>query len=113
MITPGIIQIIFWIGVLAIVVIGIAIIATAEDDHGDTDGGVVAMGIMYIIFGPIVWRIYCELAMVFFRMYDALKDILKTLQNSSKPLAGSYCQDCGSPNRPGDRFCNGCGKTLS
>ena len=67
MITPMVIQILFWIGVAASVIGGIVIMS---------QGGVlIVAGFLYLLIGPIVVRIYCELLMIIFCMYDELKAI--------------------------------------
>ena len=65
MITPWVIQILFWLAVAVTVIIGLVIIIA----HGD------ARGILLIIFGPIGARIYAELLIVFFRINDHLREI--------------------------------------
>jgi hypothetical protein len=67
MITPIIIQIVFWIGAAMCVITGLFSI---------TGGGMRAVGgLMTMILGPIVVRIYCELIILLFRIYDTLNDI--------------------------------------
>lgn len=64
MLTPVIIQIVFWVGVV-----------------GSLLGGIMQMsesagrGLAMIIVGPLVVRIYCELLMVVFRMNSTLNEI--------------------------------------
>jgi hypothetical protein len=64
MLTPVIIQILFWIGVVAAVL-----------------GGLVQMrvsavtGLVTMLAGPLIVRIYCELLMVVFRMNATLNEI--------------------------------------
>ena len=70
MLLPLIIQIIFWLGLLAAVVYGIYLM---------TSGAVVG-GLLYILVGTLGWRIYCELMIVFFRINDTLTEIKNTLQ---------------------------------
>jgi hypothetical protein len=65
MITPVFIQIIFWIGVLAIVIAGIVQIG-----NGETAGG-----LLLLLLGPLGARIYAEILIVIFRMNDSLLDI--------------------------------------
>jgi len=65
MITPVIIQVVFWLGVLFCVVYG----------FGQLLGGQGLMGLVYIIAGPIAVRIYCEMLILLFRIHDALQDI--------------------------------------
>jgi hypothetical protein len=70
MITPIIIQIVFWIGVVATVVVGIGIMF-----YGNF--GAFLVGLMYVVIGPLMVRIYCELIILLFRIYDVLNDIKK------------------------------------
>ena len=67
MITPIVIQAIFWIAVVMAVVVGIAAM---------TRGGVAILGgLLIIVIGPLVARIYCEILIVFFRINDHLRAI--------------------------------------
>lgn len=65
MITPILIQVLFWIAVVAAIIVGILIII----DSGD------ARGLLIIIFGPILARIYAEILIVLFRINDHLRHI--------------------------------------
>ena len=77
MITPIIIQIIFWIGVAVSVITGLGTIIAGIGDYG---GGLAVLGgLATIIFGPIVVRIYCELLILYFRMNETLTDISNKL----------------------------------
>ena len=60
MVTPVFIQVIFWILVVVIVIAGIAIIA--EDEP--------VTGLLTIIIGPLIARIYAEILIVIFRIND-------------------------------------------
>jgi hypothetical protein len=79
MITPIIIQIIFWIGVIGVFISGIVTIATAKDtgyyggDHWEA--GQIAGGIFLMILGPLAVRIWCEILILFFRMNETLTEI--------------------------------------
>ncbi len=85
MITPIIIQVLFWIGV--VVVIGAGCIAIAASLAGirapgtgqETSGGAIIGGIALILFGPIVLRIYAEVLMVLFRINETLTDVCNRL----------------------------------
>ena len=68
MITPILIQIIFWIAVAVAVIIGAVMIA-------DRNGPSVLGGIAVIIFGPILARIYAEILIVLFKINDHLRQI--------------------------------------
>ena len=65
MITPMLIQILFWIAVVVAIIVGILLII----DTGD------ARGVLVIIFGPIAARIYAEILIVLFRINDHLRHI--------------------------------------
>lgn len=54
MVTPIIIQVIFWVGIVAI------IIAAFQQNF--------LQGILMIIFGSLIWRVYCELMIVIFQI---------------------------------------------
>ncbi|MGD9617948.1 MAG: DUF4282 domain-containing protein [Alphaproteobacteria bacterium] len=65
MITPILIQILFWIVVAATVIAGLVMIIATGD----------AQGILVIILGPIAARIYAEILIVLFRINDHLRRI--------------------------------------
>ncbi|MCP1728185.1 hypothetical protein J2T60_002185 [Natronospira proteinivora] len=64
MITPAFIQIIFWIGVAGIVIAGL--LAMDQSVFG---------GLLGIVVGLLVWRIYCELMLILFKIYERLGEI--------------------------------------
>ncbi|MGD0517000.1 MAG: DUF4282 domain-containing protein [Thermoguttaceae bacterium] len=66
MITPIIIQVVFWIGVVVSVVSGLSIMF---------QGRAFLIGLIYVVLGPLMVRIYCELIILLFRIYDVLNDI--------------------------------------
>lgn len=81
MITPIIIQIIFWIGVALCVIGGlISIVTGASSDFGG--GAQVLSGLLVIFLGPVITRVYCELLILMFRMNETLTDIRR---NTEKP----------------------------
>lgn len=74
MITPLIIQILFWAGVIINVIAGlIMIISGATSRYGG--GGEVLIGLLIIVIGPFAVRIWCELLILFFRMNETLSEI--------------------------------------
>ena len=75
MITPAIIQLAFWIGVVICVLAGIGAIINA---HGK-DEEIVA-GILLMLLGPLAIRIYCELLIIFFRMNETLTEIKNSIE---------------------------------
>lgn len=68
MITPILIQIIFWVGVVAVIIAGIVSIG-----HGSAES--IGKGVALIILGPIIARIYAELLIVWFRIFEHLRQI--------------------------------------
>jgi len=73
MITPIIIQVLFWVGVAFSVIVGLIQIVSSFGRYG---GGFSFLGgLLVIIIGPIMARIYCELLILIFRMYDTLLEI--------------------------------------
>ncbi len=71
MITPMLIQVVFWVSVVAAVIAGLVAIGNGE----------TATGVLVIVGGPLVIRIYCELLILFFRMNETLTDLKKASQN--------------------------------
>ena len=79
MFTPIIIRVIYFLGLLAV---AIAAIATMFK------GGFLA-GLGILLFGLIGVRIYCELMILFFRVYETLQSINQKLdrQNNTSSRA--------------------------
>jgi hypothetical protein len=65
MITPTVIQIIFWILIAVNVIAAIALIAR----------GSALIGLIWLVVGPLIVRVYCEILIVVFRMHEALETI--------------------------------------
>lgn len=74
MITPVIIQVLFWVGAVAAVLLGLITMATSFGRYG---GGAVTFlsGLFIMILGPVFVRIYCELLILLFRMNETLTEI--------------------------------------
>ena len=70
MITPVIIQILFWLLTGVTVLSGLMMM-----------GQSFLQGIAIVILGPVIVRIYCELVILFFRMNESLTDI----RNNTRP----------------------------
>ncbi|HUV51816.1 MAG TPA: DUF4282 domain-containing protein [Dehalococcoidia bacterium] len=75
MITPAIIQVIFWIGLLAIVGASLALLIAGDE------AWTRVMGIVYLIIGPILWRVWCEIMILLFRISETLTDIKNNTQS--------------------------------
>jgi DNA-directed RNA polymerase subunit RPC12/RpoP len=77
MITPAIIMACFWIGLAIIMVAGLVMLA-----GGAMDANLIRImgGLLVLLAGPIIWRVYCEVLILFFRMNETLTDIHNTLR---------------------------------
>lgn len=78
MITPTIIKILFSIGVFFSIIIGIGTIISGINSYYG-GGGLVFLGILALIFLPIFTKVYCELMIIFFKIYEKLDEIEKKL----------------------------------
>ncbi len=68
MLTPILIQILFWIAVAVSIYVGIIDILSHQN-------GSLIKGLQLIIFGPIFARISCEILILFFRINETLTEI--------------------------------------
>jgi hypothetical protein len=73
MLTPILLQFLFWISVVVLVVAGIVNIYHHAIVHG----------LQIIILGPIVVRIFCEFLIIFFKMNDTLLAIKNAVQEKT------------------------------
>ncbi len=69
MITPILIQIVYWIATVAVILAGLAGLIGGFGDIGRIGG------FFLLILGPIGVRIYAELLMLMFRMNETLTEI--------------------------------------
>ncbi|GGJ89967.1 hypothetical protein GCM10007063_10770 [Lentibacillus kapialis] len=80
MLTPTIIKIVFWIGIVFSVLSGLGMMVTGANSV--VGGGFqVIMGLLIIIVGPLLTRVYCELLIIFFKMHESLQEIKKSLSD--------------------------------
>ena len=73
MITPVIIQVLFWVGVAIAVIGALGMMVVGVTSNGQ--GIMVLVGLVMLVVGPVVVRIYCELLILFFRMNETLTEI--------------------------------------
>ncbi|WP_058306301.1 DUF4282 domain-containing protein [Gracilibacillus massiliensis] len=80
MMTPIIIQIIFWVCLLGSIISGIFMIG-----YGiiSSSGGALQIitGFVSLFLGPIIIRVYCEMLIVMFKVQGTLVDIRDILSN--------------------------------
>ncbi len=74
MITPTIIQILFWVGVAGAIIGALVMMGMSFGRYG---GGAAQFlgGLVFLVVGPVMVRIYCELLILFFRMNETLTEI--------------------------------------
>jgi len=72
LITPVIIKIVYYIGIVAVVLFGLfTIIQGIRFNMASSMFG----GLFIIVLGPILVRFYCELLIVIFNIHDYLRDM--------------------------------------
>jgi hypothetical protein len=84
LVTPVIIQILFWIAVVVVVIAGIVAIAQ----------GSAGQGLALIILGPIGARVYAELLIVIFNIEREVRKL--SGETLARPLAGPASGPPGS-----------------
>jgi hypothetical protein len=71
MVTPVFIHVIYWIGIVAVILTGLAVVA---------GGGGILKGLLATVVGLIVVRVGCEVLIVLFRINDNLAAIRNSKQ---------------------------------
>jgi hypothetical protein len=85
MISPVVIQILFWIAVIGVVLTGVSIMGGTSSYSSALPVDPKIVGLIVIILGPLVVRFYCELLIVFFRMYESMRVIERNTAAGSPP----------------------------
>jgi len=88
--TPLVITLLFWLGLLGIVIVGFAIVFYEESEPPISVGGRIGIAIVWILFASLLWRVLCEMPMVIFRGYETLAEIretLKKIEEKGSPMA--------------------------
>ena len=89
MITPTIIKVVFWIGLAVNIIVGLGLLIAGGN------GGARFFGFLYLIFAPLLWRIYCELLILFFKMHESLVAIQRN--TGPTPVVGAAYRDEPNP----------------
>ena len=76
MLTPILIQIVYWLATVGVVIGGLVALAVGED------AAERLAGVAILILGPFVVRLFCEILMVVFRMNETLSEIRRNTQHS-------------------------------
>ena len=72
MLTPLVIQVVFALGVVVAFLVGGLVVGQGIRHH---HGGEIAVGVLTIVLGPLLVRLYCELVIVIFRINETLTDM--------------------------------------
>ena len=75
MVTPVIIQILFWIGAMLCLVIGALMVIYGANHFQEGQGQYLWKGVLLFVLGPLGVRIYCEILIIFFRINETLTEI--------------------------------------
>ncbi len=77
MLTPLIIQVLFWLGSAVCALAGLIIFVAGVSSN---EAGGALLGLIILVAAPIAVRIWCELCILFFRMNETLTDIKNNTQ---------------------------------
>ncbi|HEX9883238.1 MAG TPA: DUF4282 domain-containing protein [Desulfobaccales bacterium] len=84
MVTPLIIQVIFWVGAFVSLAVGAAMIIYGATDY-DRVGRHIWKGVLLFCLGPLAVRVYCEILIIFFRMNETLTEIKHAIEERRPP----------------------------
>ena len=76
MVTPVIIKILYWISIALVVLSGLVTIISGISGGGIT----VIVGLLTIVIGPFLVRIWCEMMIVLFEIHKNLVEINRKTQ---------------------------------
>ncbi|KPD01813.1 DUF4282 domain-containing protein [Moellerella wisconsensis] len=79
MVTPKIINIIYWIGLLSVIITGL--FTMSGGPYSPMTFQTFIVGLISIALGALFTRIFCEMIIVVFNIYSKLKEINENLKN--------------------------------
>jgi hypothetical protein len=79
MVTPVIIQILFWVGALICLIAGAIMIIYGATHFEGGQGQYLWQGALLFVLGPLGVRVYCEILIIFFRINETLTEIKHAL----------------------------------
>jgi len=82
MITPGIIQFIFWCEVIGSVGVALYLFGAGDSLADVLPFSPRLLAVLILVLGPLLARIYCELLIVLFRIYESLRAIERNTARS-------------------------------
>lgn len=75
MVTPVIIQIIFWVGAVLCFIIGAIMVIYGATHFQTGQAPYLWKGVLLFLLGPLGVRVYCEILIIFFRINETLTEI--------------------------------------
>lgn len=72
MITPKIIKVLFWIGLVVSGIYGLILIFAGL---GEGEGILSILGLVVFVVGALITRVYSELLIIMFKIHETLNDI--------------------------------------
>ncbi|MCS6851070.1 MAG: DUF4282 domain-containing protein [Gemmataceae bacterium] len=79
MITPLLLQIMFWLGVVISIFLGAALMVSGLVAASTIDWTRIGLGAALVLLGPCAFRLACELGILLFRIYEMLTAICQRL----------------------------------
>jgi hypothetical protein len=80
MVTPVIIQILFWIGTILCVIIGAIMVIYGATHFQAGQAQYLWKGVLLFVLGPLGVRVYCEILIIFFRINETLTEIKHSVE---------------------------------
>jgi hypothetical protein len=82
MITPWIIRILYWVTQIFVLIFGLAAIITGDHDFRITrEIDAEVTGILVLVVGSLALRLFFEMSMVRFKIFENTKQIRRILKN--------------------------------
>ena len=75
MVTPVIIQILFWIGAILCLIVGAIMVIYGATHFQAGQSQYLWKGVLLFVLGPLGVRVYCEILIIFFRINETLTEI--------------------------------------
>jgi hypothetical protein len=80
MITPVIIQFLFWIGAILCLISGAIMAIYGATHYQGGEGRYLWQGVLLFVLGPLGVRVYSEILIIFFRINETLTEIKHGLE---------------------------------
>jgi NADH:ubiquinone oxidoreductase subunit 6 (subunit J) len=85
MVTPVIIQVLFWIGAILCIIIGAIMMIYGATHYRLGQDHYLWKGFLLLLLGPLGVRVYCEILIIFFRINETLTEIKHLVERPAPP----------------------------